>query len=56
MRRQRGGSLELQLETSSRKELTRWILSWVPHMKVLGPRELRERVRERLRQGLAECG
>jgi proteasome accessory factor B len=56
MRRQRDGSLELRLETSSRKELTRWILSWVPHVKVLGPRELRERVRERLRRGLAECG
>lgn len=54
MRRRRGGSLELRLETSSRKELTRWILSWVPYVKVAAPRQLRERVQERLRQGLIE--
>ena len=54
MRRRRDGTLELRLETSSRKELTRWILSWVPCVKVVAPRELRERVRERLRQGLIE--
>lgn len=41
-----------RLETSSRKELTRWILSWMPHVKVLAPRELKERVKTRLRQGL----
>ncbi len=51
MRRRRDGTLELRLETGSRKELTRWILSWVPHVRVLAPRELRERVRERLRKG-----
>jgi predicted DNA-binding transcriptional regulator YafY len=56
MRQRRDGALELRLETASRKELTRWVLSWVPHVKVLSPRELRERVRERLRRGLAECG
>jgi predicted DNA-binding transcriptional regulator YafY len=44
----------LRLQTASRKELTRWILSWVPYVKVVAPRELRERVRERLRQGLSE--
>jgi hypothetical protein len=36
--------------------LTRWILSWMPHIKVLAPRELRKRERERMRQGLARCG
>jgi predicted DNA-binding transcriptional regulator YafY len=36
--------------------LTRWILSWMPHVKVLAPRQLREQVRERMRQGLARCG
>ena len=55
MRRRRDGALELRLETSSRKELTRWIMSWVPHVRVVSPRELRERVRERMRQGLARC-
>jgi proteasome accessory factor B len=54
MRRRRDGSLELRLQTASRKELTRWILSWVPYVKVVAPWELRERVRERLRQGLIE--
>jgi predicted DNA-binding transcriptional regulator YafY len=53
MRQRRDGSLELRLQTSSRKELTRWILSWMPHVKVLAPRELRDRVQQRLRQGLA---
>jgi predicted DNA-binding transcriptional regulator YafY len=56
MRRRRDGALELRRETSSRKELTRWIMSWVPYVRVVAPRELRERVRERLRQGLARCG
>ena len=56
MRRRQNGTLELRLQTSSRKELTRWILSWMPHVRVLAPRQLRERVRERLRQGLLSCG
>jgi len=56
MRQRRDGALELRLETASRKELTRWVLSWMPHVRVLSPRELRERVRGRLRRGLAECG
>ena len=30
MWRRRDGTLELRFETSSRKKLTRWILSWVP--------------------------
>jgi hypothetical protein len=37
-------------------ELTRWILSWIPHVKVLAPGQLRDRVRQRMRQGLAHCG
>jgi predicted DNA-binding transcriptional regulator YafY len=55
MRPRRGGAVELCLETPSRKELTRWILSWMPHVRVLAPLELRERVRERMRQGLVRC-
>ncbi len=53
MRERRDGAVELRLETSSRKELTRWILSWMPNVKVLAPRQLRDRVRQRMRQGLA---
>ena len=56
LRQRRDGALELRLQTSSRKELTRWILSWMPHVKVLAPRQLRDRVRQRMRQGLARCG
>ena len=56
LRERPGGRLELRLVTSGRKELTRWILSWMPHVKVLGPRQLRERVKERLSQGLANAG
>jgi proteasome accessory factor B len=56
LRQRRDGALELRLQTSSRKELRRWILSWMPHVQVLAPRQLRERVRERMRQGLARCG
>jgi predicted DNA-binding transcriptional regulator YafY len=52
----RDGGVEMRLETSGRKELTRWILSWMPNVTVLGPPELRQRVRQRLRQGLARCG
>ena len=51
-----GAGLEFRLQTSSRKELTRWILSWMPHVKVLAPRQLRDRVRQRMREGLARCG
>jgi predicted DNA-binding transcriptional regulator YafY len=55
LRQRRDGGLEMRLEISGRKELTRWILSWVPHVRVLAPRQLRERVQERMRQGLARC-
>jgi predicted DNA-binding transcriptional regulator YafY len=51
LRQRRDGSLELRLQNSSRKELTRWILSWMPHVRVLAPRQLQDRVRERIPQG-----
>ena len=56
LRQRRDGTLELRLQTSSRKELTRWIFSWMPHVQVLAPRQLREWVRQGMRQGLARCG
>jgi hypothetical protein len=49
LRPRRDGSLELRLQTSSRKELSRWILSWMPHVKVLSPRQLQDRVCRRTR-------
>jgi len=39
------GSYEVE-PYSGRKELTRWVLSWMPHVRVLAPPELRERVRQ----------
>lgn len=56
LRERRDGTLELRLETSGRKELTRWILSWAPHVKVLAPRQLKERLRQRLIQALTNAG
>ena len=56
LRSRRNRSLELRLQTSSRKELTRWILSWMPHVKVLAPRQLQDRVRQRMRQRPDRCG
>ena len=48
----RDGSVEVRLETAGWKELVRWVLSWQPDCRVLSPRRLRERVEEKLRQGL----
>ncbi len=46
------GSLELTMETSGWKSLVRWVLSWQPDVKVLAPKRLRERVEEKMREGL----
>ncbi len=51
MRERRDGSLEMELRTSSRKELSRWVLSWVPHFWVLAPRPLGDRLRQGLSVG-----
>jgi predicted DNA-binding transcriptional regulator YafY len=55
LRERRDGHLELRLETCGRKELTRWLLSWMPHVKVLAPRQLKERIRQRLEEALAKA-
>jgi len=47
-----GGGVELRLVTSGRKELIRWILSWMPDVRVVGPASLRRRVLEKLREGM----
>ncbi len=46
------GHVEMRLETTGRKELVRWVLSWMPDVKVLAPKSLRERITEKLRDGL----
>jgi predicted DNA-binding transcriptional regulator YafY len=46
------GRVEMRLETTGRKELVRWILSWMPDVKLLAPKRLRNRIAEKLRNGL----
>ena len=48
----RDGRVEMRLETTGRKELIRWVLSWMPDVRVLAPKSLRERVEEKLRDGV----
>jgi predicted DNA-binding transcriptional regulator YafY len=43
----------MRMETSCRKELVRWALSWMPDVRVLAPQSLREWIEEKLRDGLA---
>jgi hypothetical protein len=52
LREEDDGRLEMRIETSGRKELIRWILSWTPDVEVLAPEELKTRIAEKLRQGL----
>jgi predicted DNA-binding transcriptional regulator YafY len=42
----------MRMETTGRKELVRWVLSWMPDVKVLAPKSLRDRISEKLRDGL----
>ena len=44
--------MEMRLQTTGRKELIRWVLSWMPDVRVLAPKSLRERIEEKLRVGL----
>jgi predicted DNA-binding transcriptional regulator YafY len=46
------GRVEMRLETTGRKELVRWVLSWMPDVKVLAPKSLRDRIVEKLQDGL----
>ena len=41
------GRVEIRLETTGRKELVRWVLSWIPDVKVLAPKSLRDRIAEK---------
>ncbi len=46
------GRVEMRLDTRGRKELIRWVFSWMPDMKVLAPKGLRDRVADKLWDGL----
>jgi len=50
------GRIEMSMETTGRKELVRWILSWMPDVRVLEPESLGERIAEKLREGLQAHG
>jgi predicted DNA-binding transcriptional regulator YafY len=54
LRERRDGRLEMRLETTGHKELIRWLLSWMPEVKVLAPTVLQKRIIAKLRAGLAE--
>jgi predicted DNA-binding transcriptional regulator YafY len=47
------GRVEMRMETTGRQELTRWVLSWMPDVRVLAPKSLKARIEEKLRDGLA---
>ena len=51
-RERRDGRVEMRLRTAGPKELIRWVLSWMPDVRVLAPKSLRERIEEKLRDGL----
>lgn len=44
--------VDLRMETTGRKELVRWVLSWMPDVRVLAPKSLRDRVALKLEEGL----
>ena len=48
----RDGRVEMRFETTGRKQVIRWVLSWMPDVKVLAPKSLRDRVCEKLEAGL----
>ena len=53
-RTRQDGRVEMRLETTGRKELIRWVLSWMPDVKVQPPKSPRDRIAEKLRDGLRE--
>jgi predicted DNA-binding transcriptional regulator YafY len=42
----------MRLETTGGKERVRRVLPWMPDVKVLAPKSLRDRIAEKLRDGL----
>ena len=47
-----GREFELRMETAGWKALVQWILSWQPDVSVLSPIRLRDRVMQKMQQGL----
>jgi hypothetical protein len=52
LKQRRDGRLELRMKTTGRKELVRWVLSWMPDVRVLAPKSLRDRIAQKLEEGL----
>jgi len=48
----RDGRVVMAFETTGWKEVVRWILSWMPDVRVLGPKPLRVRIAEKPAAGL----
>ena len=46
------GRVLMSFKTTGRKQVIRWVLSWMPDVKVLSPKSLRDRVCEKLEAGL----
>lgn len=46
------GRIEMRMETTGRNELVRWVLSWMPDVKVVAPKSLRDRIAKKLRDGI----
>jgi len=45
-KRQPNGEVEMQMRVCLTPELENWVLQWGPHVEVLGPVELRQRIRQ----------
>jgi len=56
LKRRRDGRVELSMETTGRKELVRWVLSWMPDVQVLAPKSLRDGIALKLLEGLRRSG
>ena len=52
LKQRAGRRVEMRLETTGRRELVRWGLSWIPDVTVLAPKSLRDRIVEKLQDGL----
>ena len=56
LNKRRDGRVELRMETTGRKELVRWVLSWMPDVRVLAPKSLRDSIALKLEGGLRRNG
>jgi predicted DNA-binding transcriptional regulator YafY len=49
-----GSIIEFQAELAGLEEITRWVLSWGSKARVIGPPELKKRVKEELTKMVAQ--